>query len=223
MADTVLPGKYAEALFILARKEGAVERVKNDLGFIRNTIHKNPSFAAVINHPGVAREEKKKIAAAVFEASVARISLNFLMLLIDKKREKIIESVAFLFAEKADESMGIKKLTITTARKLEEEEKNKLIKKLESAVKKKLVVNAEVNPEILGGIIIRDRLKLIDASVVQFLNGLKADLKAAKAEGAGKIKKAPPKKAKKRAKTGKKSTAVKPAPKAVKKPKKKKK
>ena len=84
------------------------------------------------------------------------------------------------FLSKFDEASGFKKITIETAFPLEEKEKAKLISQLEKAMDKKLIVDTKVNPEILGGIIIRERMKQIDASVLQFLRSMRGEMAGAK-------------------------------------------
>ncbi len=144
-----------------------------------------------------------------------------MLLLVEKKRENIFEDICALFIQKVDEAGGLKKITIETAFPLEEEEKAKLIARLEKAMDKKLVVDTKVNPAILGGIIIRERMRQIDASVIQFLRSMRADLTAIKAVKVKKpVKKTAAKKAalKKEAKKSvKKPAAKKTAPKKKKK------
>ena len=212
MINQVLPAKYAGALFEIADKAGVIKEVRDELVFIKEALAGDKKFRAVLNHPGISRKEKKEVIEDVFGDKVSAVTLNFLRFLIDKKREGLLGPVCGIFSEKADEHLGIKKIIIETAYRLDDREKEKIVKKLEIASQKKIKVDARVNAGILGGIIIRDRMKLIDASVVQFLNALKKDLRAVKAV---KPKK---KKGKKKKKAVKKKRAVKK--KAVKKKKK---
>ncbi len=207
MVNLVLPAKYAGALFEIADKAGIITEVRDELVFIKEALDKDEKFRAVINHPGINRQEKKEITDSIFKGQVSAVTLNFLKFLIDKKREGLFGPICGIFSEKADEHLGIRKITIETAYRLDDNEKEKIVKKLENASKKKIKVDARVNAGILGGIIIRDRMKLIDASVVQFLNTLKKDLHAAKAVRAR--RKAVKKKAGKKKKTVKKKSVKK--------------
>jgi F-type H+-transporting ATPase subunit delta len=181
MANLVLPSKYAEALFELAKEAGKLTLIKDELVAVKKVLDGNERLKDIIFHPGINKEEKKQILARVFGAQLSKTTMNFLMLVIDKKRERIIGQICEIFVEKVDEAQGVKKIIIETAYPLEPAEKEKLTSQLEHAMKAKLVVDARVNAGMLGGIIIKERMRLMDASVVQFLNSLKSKLHATKA------------------------------------------
>lgn len=197
MANQVLPSKYAEALFELARDAGTLTQVKEELLAVKKVLDGNERLKDVVFHPGINKEEKKAVISEIFASKLSKMVMNFLMLIVDKKRERLIAQICTIFAEKVDDEQGIKKITIETAYPLDPAEKAKLTGQLEHAMKAKLVVDARVNEGMLGGIIIKERMRLIDASVVQFLRSLKTKLHAAKALKAPKaaVKKAPAKKA----------------------------
>ncbi|MCE5299295.1 MAG: ATP synthase F1 subunit delta [Spirochaetia bacterium] len=181
MANLVLPSKYAEALFKAAVESNTLEAVTGELRSIKDAMDVIPRLKEVIMHPGIDRNEKKAIIKSAFGDKVTKLSLRLMLLLIDKKREGLFDEICGQFFARVDEFNGLKKITIETAMPLEDAEKDKLIKKLEAAMgAKKLVVDARVNPEILGGVIIRERMRQMDASVITFLKNLKHDLKAKK-------------------------------------------
>ena len=102
--------------------------------------------------------------------------INFLKLLIDKKRERLIDDIVDIYSEKVDEYTGIKKVTVETAYPLGPDEKNKLLSQLNKIMKSKIVLKTLTRNDMLGGIIIRDKLHLIDASINQFLNSMRNKL-----------------------------------------------
>ena len=194
MANLVLPSKYAEALFSLAKDAGKLAEIKNELLSVKKVFDGNERLKDIVYHPGINKEEKKQILTKVFGAGLSKIVMNFLMLLVDKKRERLIPQICSMFAEKADAEAGIRKITVETAFPLDAAEKEKLKERLEKAMKAKLVMDTRVNEGMLGGIIIKERMRLIDASVVQFLRSMKEDLRvmkvtAVKMQKSGKQKK----------------------------------
>jgi F-type H+-transporting ATPase subunit delta len=195
MANLVLPSKYAEALFELAKAANNLTLVKEELVAVKKVLDGNERLKDIVFHPGINKDEKKQFMLQVFGTQLSKTTMNFLMLIIDKKRERIISQVCEIFSEKVDEAQGIKKITVETAYPLDPAEKEKLKGQLEHAMKAKLVMDARVNAGMLGGIIIKERMRLIDASVVQFLKSLKTKLHATKAVKAVK----PPKPAVKKA------------------------
>jgi F-type H+-transporting ATPase subunit delta len=197
VANLVLPSKYAEALFELAREAGNLSLVKDELLAVKKVLDGNERLKDIVFHPGINKDEKKLIMRQVFGDRLSKTTMNFLMLVIDKKRERIIGQVCEIFAEKVDDAQGIKKITVETAYPLDPAEKEKLKSQLEHAMNAKLVMDTRVNAGILGGIIIKERMRLIDASVVQFLKSLKTKLHATKAVKT--VKPAKPAKAAKKA------------------------
>ena len=208
MANMVLPSKYAEALYKAAEESNSLNAVTEELRSIKGIIDTNPQLKSILFHPGIGKADKIDMIKALFGEKVTKLSLRLLILLVEKKRETIFNDICGIFFQKVEELSGLKRITIETAFPLEEEEKARLIAKLEKSMNKKLVVDAKVNPSILGGIIIKERVKQIDASVIQFLRNMRQDLTTLKVVKAKKavvkkstavkkaVKKAPVKKAK---------------------------
>ncbi|HPI02818.1 MAG TPA: ATP synthase F1 subunit delta [Candidatus Goldiibacteriota bacterium] len=177
MINTTLPAKYAEALFQAAENLNQIEKVREDLELVKNAAASSREFAAILGHPGVSKASKRAVVAGEFKEKISRLALNFICLLIDKKREGILESVYSLYAQKADELLGIKRVQVKTAYELSAAEETKVLQQLESTFKKKVRMDARVDKGILGGIIVRDNMTLIDASVKQYLDSMKKELK----------------------------------------------
>jgi F-type H+-transporting ATPase subunit delta len=181
MANLVLPSKYAEALFELAKAAGNLTQVKDELLAVKKVLDGNERLKDILFHPGINKDEKKQMIGQIFGARLSKTVLDFLMLLIDKIWESLIAQICDIFSDKVDDEQGIKKITIETAYPLDSSEKDRLVNQLEHAMKAKLVVDARVNEGLLGGIIIKERMRLIDASVVQFLRTLRTKLHNVKA------------------------------------------
>jgi F-type H+-transporting ATPase subunit delta len=217
MANLVLPSKYAQALYNAAMESNSLNAVTEELRSIKKIIDTTPKFKQVLFHPGINKSEKAELVTNVFGEKVTKLSLRLMLLLIDKKRESIFGDICDIFFDRVEEASGLKRITIETAFPLEQEEKAKLIAKLERAMNKKLTVDTKVNPEMLGGIIIRERMKQIDASVMQFLRSMKTNLNSVRATGPKQaVKKSAAKKAAVKKTAGKKA-AGKPVKKTLKK------
>lgn len=176
MVNLVLPSKYADAIFLIARKKNIMEQTKEELNIIKEILNKNIALKNIIFHPCISKEEKKKIFTDLFSGHISEFVVNFLKLLIDKKRERLIDDIVDIFSGKVDEYQGIRKVTVETAYPLESVEKDKLLNQLNKIIKSKIVLKTLINQDMLGGIIIRDRLHLIDASINQFLNSMRNKL-----------------------------------------------
>lgn len=173
MAKLILPSKYADAIFLIVKKKNIMEQTKEELNIIKSILNQNIALKNIILHPGVSKEEKKKIFIDLFSGYISELVVNFLKLLIDKKRERLIDDIVDIFSEKVDEYIGIRKVTVETAYPIGSVEKDKLLNQLNKIMKSKVVLKTLTKKDMLGGIIIRDRLHLIDASINQFLTSMK--------------------------------------------------
>jgi hypothetical protein len=108
MANLVLPSKYAEALFELAKEAGKLTLIKDELVAVKKVLDGNERLKDIIFHPGINKEEKKQILARVFGAQLSKTTMNFLMLVIDKKRERLIGQICE-FCGKSGRGAGSKK------------------------------------------------------------------------------------------------------------------
>ncbi|MCX7698631.1 MAG: ATP synthase F1 subunit delta [Candidatus Goldbacteria bacterium] len=183
MANLVLPSKYAEAIFLIAREKNILDKIREELNAVKDVLNRNILLKNIIFHPGISKDEKKNIFTNLFSGKISELVINFLKLLIDKKRERLIDDIVNIYSEKVDEYKGIKKIIVETAYPLEDVEKNKLLNKLKKLMKSEVVLQTMTNTEMLGGIIIRDKLHLIDASINQFLNSMKNRLIELRVDG----------------------------------------
>jgi len=198
MKNTTLPSKYAEALFKSAKEQSVIEKVRQDLEAVNDFITGSPELTKVMKHPGINRATKCAVIKAQFDDTICRLSRNFVFMLVDRKRESILDAVTRIYAEKVDEYLGIKAVSVKTAFELSGQEERKLTEGLEKAFRKKVKLSAKTDAGIMGGVIIRDKMTLIDASVRQYLDTMKNMLKQKKVsvKKAAKKKAAPKKKKK---------------------------
>ena len=93
MADLSLARRYAQALFDTARKDGTIERVETDLETIDALIRTQPNLPRILCAPVIARPQKKELVRRLFESRISNLTLRFLYLLIDKRREAVLPEV----------------------------------------------------------------------------------------------------------------------------------
>ncbi|KKN45217.1 hypothetical protein LCGC14_0685180 [marine sediment metagenome] len=101
---------------------------------------------------------------------------NLLFLLIEKRRERILDSLPDVFKEVAGRIKGVTHVKVQTAFPLPDSMLIKLKENLEKLTKKKVELETEINKDIIGGMIIRIGNKIIDGSVINHLKNLKKNL-----------------------------------------------
>ncbi len=168
---------YADALLEIGKSEGKLSKFNDDLNLIAETLNSNPDIFKILNHPKVGKDQKKDVFKNMFESYVDKDIMNFLYIAVDKKRESSLQSIYSEFKKSYLYGEGITEGVVTTTYQMNQEELQKLEKVLSEKFDMKLVLKNEVDPSILGGIVINLDGKVIDDSVKSGLENLKVALK----------------------------------------------
>jgi F-type H+-transporting ATPase subunit delta len=168
-----LAGRYAIALFDLAREEKQLAAVGNSLGAIRAALTESEDFGRLIASPLVSRDEAAKAVAAGAEAmALDPLTSNFLGVLAQNRRlsqlPAIIRAFNLLWAQHRGETTA----EVTTAHALDDDQVAALKANLSNRVGGKVAVDLNVDPAILGGLVVKIGSQMIDGSIRTKLNNL---------------------------------------------------
>lgn len=130
MLNMELARKYARAIFELACEENALSAYGNDLAKVQQTYVDCPELKAYLCNPNIQPEDKKSLLKEVFGDDVREMVLNFLLLLIDKRRMMVFEAISAIFVQLSNEKLGIAVADVTTVEPLSEMQKAELMEKL---------------------------------------------------------------------------------------------
>ena len=157
---------YSNALYETSKEQGGSEKVLSELEYIVDLINKNGQLKEFLENPVVTREDKKNVLLQVFDGIVSKMTMDFLMLLNDNSRLDILETVLIQYSHIIDGELNIERPCIISAIDLSEEYKNIIIQKLSDKLGgAKVMPKFEVEPEIIGGLIIEAKDKTIDFSL----------------------------------------------------------
>lgn len=165
MIEPRIVRRYATALFNAAYKAGVVDQVESDLGLVSYTVESSPRLREAVHAPLVPPETKRRIVEGVFGGKVHQITLSYLYLLVDKRREEAMAVTEAAYIELANEARGIALVEVTSAVELTPDERARLREKLSVRIGKMVELTARVDPEIIGGLIVRIGDNVIDGSV----------------------------------------------------------
>ncbi|RYM05520.1 F0F1 ATP synthase subunit delta [Sporolactobacillus sp. THM7-7] len=172
--------RYAQALIEVAEERGMIDAFEEQLIDVRRTLAGNSELRRVLLHPQISGEEKKQLVNTLFSGRAGQEVLNLLKLLIDRKRESIIDEVLEAYTKLADVRRGILDVTVTTAAPLNDAEQNDLSRRLGSALEKKLRMHVNVDKGIIGGILLRIGNRLYDGTIKGKLEGFRHEIKVGK-------------------------------------------
>ncbi len=176
MIDKTLAAGYLQALLELAKSKNQLEEVTKDLDAVANLFDENEKLRKIFLHPSVTRDEKTSLVKSVFAPYVSTLVKNFLLLLVTKRRENILDDVLEQYQAVADLVGGRSRATVTTAIPITEDRRAGLKKTLEDVTNRTVEVNTRVDPEILGGVVVKMGNKVIDGSVATRLKNLRKKL-----------------------------------------------
>ena len=173
-----LSGRYASALFDLAREAKSIETVEASLATLKRAIAESDELRRLIASPMVTRSAAANaIKAVAGELELDALTANVLGVLATNRRlaytGKLIDSFAALAAAHRGETSA----TVTTAHPLDAEQTTALKAKLKARVGRDVSVDLRTDPAILGGLIVKIGSQLIDASIRTKLNTLALAMK----------------------------------------------
>ena len=173
-----LAGRYASALFDLARDQRQIESVGKSLEALSQAQLDSKDFAELISSPLVSRDEAgKALAALAPELNLDPITTNFLGVLARNGRKNELRAVIRAFRRLAAEHRGETTAEVVTARPLNDDQLAALKQQLRTRAGRDVAIDAMVDPGILGGIVVKLGSQQIDASIRTKLNRLAQAMK----------------------------------------------
>lgn len=176
MTDATVARRYAEALYQEADAAGTTERIDADVQAVRDTLEASRELALFFESPIIAREKKEAIVGRLFEGKVDPLLVRLMRLLVRKGREDLLPSVVRQYATLRDERLGVVEAQVKTAMPLEFDETEGLRRALEEATGKQVRMRIEVEPSLIGGVVVRVGDRVYDGSVRNQLRTLREQL-----------------------------------------------
>lgn len=173
-ANTLQAKRYAQAIFEIALEKKELDKWQADLQRIA-VLTQDAEFVAVMDNPKYSFEAKSKLISNQI-GQINPLAKNLAFLLISRGLFSIIQEVYAEYQLLLDNFRGIEKADITTAVPLSDAEKNQLTESLRALTGKKIILSLNVDPSIIGGLVIRVGGRLIDGSTNSQLAALKGEL-----------------------------------------------
>ena len=173
-----LAGRYATALFGLARDEGHIDAVSSSLDSLEAALASSNDFAVLVSSPLVGRTDAARaIAALIPTLGVDPLTARFVGVLAENGRLRELKNVIRMVRMLATGHRGETTAEVTSAHPLNDAQVAELKAKLRNRVGRDVTINAAVDPALLGGIVVRLGSQMIDASIRTKLNTLALAMK----------------------------------------------
>jgi F-type H+-transporting ATPase subunit delta len=166
---------YAEALFDLGQKSGQGERYADLLDAVAAAIETTPKVQSVLMSPRVPKSEKARFLGDALK-SVPREFVLWLQAVVKRGRQGLLREIATEYLALLDAQLNRIRASVTLARKPDEKLQKLIEERLSRQLKKQVIAAYLVDPEILGGAIVRVEDRVLDGSVRRRMTKLRRQL-----------------------------------------------
>ncbi|CCQ94692.1 ATP synthase subunit delta [[Clostridium] ultunense Esp] len=171
--------RYAEALFEAGLELNKLEDFKEDIENVSKVLRTEIDLQKILNHPKISKDEKKDLLSSIFRGKVSEEILNFLYIIVDKRREGSMIEISKEFEELFNEHKNILEVTAITAVDMDKKLKNKLAQVLSNKTNKTIILNNVVDRDIIGGVLLKVENKIIDGTIRGQLQSIEKTIKGA--------------------------------------------
>lgn len=167
---------YAQALFDSAKSKGLIDEAGEHLNDLRQYLAHDPALSNFLRSPRVLESDKRGLLRKAFASTMPRLLVEFLIVLVDKKRAVYLTEIIDEFIRLVEAENGIARATVITAKALEESDRQRLIEKLSAKTSMQVHIEEKVDTSIIGGVIVILHNEIIDGSVQHGLNLVREQL-----------------------------------------------
>jgi F-type H+-transporting ATPase subunit delta len=175
MKEQILGRRYAKALFAIAQERNVLDKIRSELHSFVATREENAEFDDFFRSPENSRAAKRAAMEKIFQDRFSNLFFNFLLLLIQKGRHNAIRDIVAAFDELYDRYRRRTRALAITAVPMDIAMSNDLRDRLSKSMNMQIDLENQVDPAILGGIVLNIDGKVLDGSVKQQLERLRAE------------------------------------------------
>jgi F-type H+-transporting ATPase subunit delta len=166
--------RYARALLELGEESGTTGAVLGELGSFFAAYQESVDLRNVLGNPSIEVEERKVLIRALgARMGLSALVTNFLQLLMDKDRSAALPSIFAAYQELADQKAGQVRAQVTSASALSDAQVARIKETLGRLSGKQVLVETQVDPALIGGVVTRLGGKVYDGSLRTQLEGLR--------------------------------------------------
>jgi F-type H+-transporting ATPase subunit delta len=163
---------YARSLFEVAREQGKLDEIKQDLGELADAIADSHDLQVFFFSPYFSTDEKKAALGTAIDGADPAV-INFLELLIENHRMPVLFRIRRAFEELWRQENKLLPVDVTSAIELDEAIVKQIGDRIGEQTEQRIELTSHVDPDILGGIVVRVGNSILDASIANRLEQLR--------------------------------------------------
>ena len=168
--------RYAQALYASALSKKQVEKADADAAVVWEALESSAELRSFFNSPVIRAQKKAAVVQKLFTHKIDKGVLDFLLLLVEKGRENLLPEVLKAYGALRDEQLGIVVAEAKVAFKLGKAEEAQLQKSLEKLTGKEVRLHMKLDPNVIGGAVVKIGDKVYDGSIKSKLDALRKQL-----------------------------------------------
>ena len=179
LRDLLVAERYARALFEIARVIHKDEEIEAELENLSLALKNSPDLERELSNPSIKAEIKRKFLLKLYQErkeAFYETLLDFYTILFKKNRFNLIHEISVCFKRIADEAQGQGVAEIRSASPLAAAHETQIVSRLEKIAGYKITVKKEVDPSLVGGVIVKIKNKIIDGSIQFQISEIKKEL-----------------------------------------------
>lgn len=175
MAQTKVGSRYAKAFLGLANEKGILDAAIKDMELVNKTISENRELAVLLKSPVVKTDKKVSILTSIFKKHVSDVTMLYLELITKNRREGALAEIAEAFIAQYKTMKGITTAVVSSAAVLSDAAKKRIEAIVQKEVGGTVELSMEVNPELIGGFVLRIGDQQLDTSILSKISELKQE------------------------------------------------
>jgi F-type H+-transporting ATPase subunit delta len=156
-------------MFELANEAGLTEQVMDDLESVAGLLADEPEFLSLLTMGHVKDDEKAAMVRRVFKGRVDDLTLDFMCVLARRNRMNFVNGIGDRYQSLMDEKKNLHRIEVTLAKEPADNELEKIKADIADAIKGEIKLSVNIDPEIIGGIVIKKGDLVVDNSVKTIL------------------------------------------------------
>ncbi len=176
MREIKLQSRYANSLYILAKESNSLDKVLRDILSIKDLCVKDHEFQVILRNPVIKPNLKKQIILSLFKETCEELTIKFLLLVVEKRRDIFLLGICEEFLEIYNKEHNIKKARLVVAEQITSSLQEEIKEKLQNSLQANIDLETEVDDRILGGFSLTIDDKQYDASFRKKLSDLRNKL-----------------------------------------------
>ncbi|MHC1706470.1 MAG: ATP synthase F1 subunit delta [Bacteroidales bacterium] len=173
MKNTKVSKRYAKALLDISLESNFLEMARADMETVLQVYSTSKEFRLLMNNPVISASKKALVIQELFSPVLSKGSMMYLKILVQKRREMNVGTIAAEFLELYKEHKNIRSATLKTAVAVDEGTRKKIIAMIRERFSCEVELNEEISPNLIGGFVLQIGDYQFDTSVLSELNQLR--------------------------------------------------